>query len=59
MSSYSAPIRDMQFVLKEMVDDSVEVPLNFRSKLNPRHRQRANFLLAGRAATRPAIRSSR
>src|SRR6266851_3753867 len=46
-------------VLREMIEDAIEVILDFRSQLDPGHPQRASFLATGRARVFPAIRSSR
>ena len=46
-------------VLREMIEDAIEVILNLRNQLDPGHPQRASFLASGRATVFPAIRSSR
>jgi hypothetical protein len=46
-------------VLKEMIEDAIEVILDLRSQLDPGHPQRVSFLATGRATVFPAIRSSR
>ena len=46
-------------VLREMLEDTIEVILDPRSQLDPGHPQRASFLATGRATIFPAIRSSR
>ncbi len=51
--------RILNSVLREMLEDAIEVILNLRSQLDPGHPQRASFLATGRARVFPAIRSSR
>lgn len=46
-------------VLREMLEDAIEVILDLRSQLDPGHPQGASFLATGRATVFPAIRSSR
>jgi len=46
-------------VLREMIEDAIEVILNLRNQLDPGHPQRASFFATGRATVFPAIRSSR
>jgi len=46
-------------VLREMIEDAIDVMLDLRSQLDPGHPQRASFLATGRATDFPAIRSSR
>src|SRR5205823_14876445 len=51
--------RIFNIVLREMLEDAIEVFLDLRSQLDPGHPQRASFLAAGRATRFPAIRSLR
>src|SRR5438132_202955 len=46
-------------VLREMIDDAIEVILDLRSQLDSGHPQRGSFLATGRATVFPASRSSR
>jgi hypothetical protein len=46
-------------VIREMIEDAIEVILDLRGQFDTGHPQRARFLATGRATVFPAIRSSR
>jgi hypothetical protein len=46
-------------VLREMIEDAIEVILDLRRQLDPGHPQRARVLAPGRVTVFPAIRLSR
>ncbi len=49
----------VSLVLREMIQDALEVVSDFRREFDPRHPQRTSFLARGRTAAFPAMRASR